>query len=152
MSVEEVVAKYPCEEISIEITEKCDQRCIHCSSEATKEGSKDELTTDEIFQIIVRAKEHLGTKVISLSGGDPILRKDFVDIVNFIDKQGLNVLVYSSCGQFLNEEDRKMEVDLCDFTLTKEFGDIVEILRKDGNKMIYSLEGGNRFTHLASSF
>jgi len=40
-----------------------------------------------------------------------------------------------------------MEVDLCDFSFTKEFGAIVNILRKKGNKMIYSLEGGNKFTH-----
>ena len=147
MSVEEVVAKYPCKEVSIEITEKCDQRCIHCSSEATKEGWKDELTTDEIFHTITQSKRYLGTEVISLSGGDPILRKDFVDIVKFIDSIGLNVLVYSSGGQFLSDEDRKMEVDLCDFTLTKQFDEIVNILRSDGNKMIYSLEGGNRFSH-----
>lgn len=147
MSVEEVIAKYPCKELSIEITERCDQRCIHCSSEATEKGWENELTTNEIKMLIRKAKEFLGTEVISLSGGDPILHKDFVNIVEFIDEMKLNVLIYSSGGLFLDELSRKLEVDLAPFTFIKELFKIIPIMKKPGNKMIYSLEGGNKFTH-----
>ena len=134
--IEEVVKKYPCEEISIEITEECKCRCIHCSSEAGNAWNN-ELSTGEIRELIKLGKEHLGTKVISLSGGDPVLRKDFVDIVKFIDSLGLNVLVYSS----------GIADDMNPFIHTEKYSSIIEIMRKTGNKIIYSLEGGNRFSH-----
>ena len=138
--VAEIVGKFPCEEISIEITEECNCKCIHCSSDAGK-AWEDELSMEEIKEIIRTGEEHLGTKVISLSGGDPILRKDFVDIVKYIDSLDLDILVYSSgvAGEggvfkpFIN---------------TETFSDIVEIMRnRPGNKMIYSLEGGSKFSH-----
>jgi AdoMet-dependent heme synthase len=145
--IDAVVSKYPCEEVSIEITERCDMKCIHCSSEATKEGWKNELSFVEIESIIHAAKNKLGTKVISLSGGDPIIREDFVDIVKMVDELDLNVLVYSSGGLFPDSEMRMMEHNLMPFHMSKQYEDIKNIMRKKGNKMIYSLEGGNQFTH-----
>jgi len=149
--IDEVINKYPCKEVSIEITEKCGLECLHCSSEATKDGWENELTFNEIKNIIMEGNTCLGTEVISLSGGDPILRKDFVDIVKFIDELKLNILVYSS-GCILSddcytEEEISSGTRLTCFVDTNEYKEILPILRKPGNKIIYSLEGANRFSH-----
>lgn len=152
----EVVEKYPCKEISIEVTEECHQKCIHCSSEA---GDKwdNELAFHEIEQIIRMGKEFLGTEVVSLSGGDPTLRSDIVELVNLIvNDLKLNVLIYSSgvvlepghCekvdGGYKGSTDARIPL-----SCTELFQQITKIMHSDdeNNKMIYSLEGGNVFSH-----
>jgi len=139
--LKKVVEKYPCKEISIEITEECSMRCIHCSSDAGKAWDN-ELSFDEIKEVIRLGKEYLGTEVVSLSGGDPILAKYFVPLVEFIVKEmKLKVLVYSS-GSLVAPDG-----DILSFTETFPYKYIQDSLQKDGCKMIYSIEGGNRFSH-----
>ena len=45
--------------------------------------SKDEMTPDELYKIAKIAK-NIGVKKIRLSGGDPLVRKDIVEIVEKI--------------------------------------------------------------------
>ena len=66
-------SKVKLKEISIEVTNRCLLRCIHCSSGASPAAYPDELTELEIMQLIIDAAE-LGATEISFSGGDPILQ------------------------------------------------------------------------------
>lgn len=81
-------------EITIEVTQQCPNCCIYCSSlsDMTKTEQLDYVT---IIKVIDDAAL-LGAKSVSLSGGEPFLRKDIVEIVNHIYNKGLKVLVYSS--------------------------------------------------------
>jgi len=63
---------YQLEELSIEISNKCLCRCIHCSSGSQPKAGKDELEPFGIVCLINEAR-NLGATVLSLSGGDPIL-------------------------------------------------------------------------------
>ncbi len=58
-----------------EITFACNMRCIHCGTAAGKQRP-DELTTEEALKL---ADEliGMGTEVVALSGGEPLLRKDW---------------------------------------------------------------------------
>lgn len=66
-------------EVSIEVTNKCSLNCIHCSSQSGSELPK-ELTLDQILQTIDQAKL-LGAHILTLSGGEPLLRKDLFEII-----------------------------------------------------------------------
>jgi len=149
-----------CSEISIEITEKCKAHCVHCSSEATAEGWENELSLGEIKDIIRTGKEKLGTKVISLSGGEPTLRPDFREIVKYIKDLGLNVLIYT-CGLFENLRIERESLLCCEQVYDNygPFSNYIEKLtfkslaleylgpRDSGDKVIFSLEGHNSLVH-----
>jgi Y-X(10)_GDL-associated radical SAM protein len=70
-----------------ELTLACDLKCHHCGSRAGK-PRVDELTTSECLEV-VEALAHLGTREISLIGGEAYLRKDWTEIVRAITRRGI---------------------------------------------------------------
>lgn len=81
-------------EITIEVTKQCPNNCIYCSS-LSDIGQTEALSQTIIYQVIDDAKE-LGAASVSLSGGEPFLRADIADIVNYIHKRGLRIRIYTS--------------------------------------------------------
>jgi Y-X(10)_GDL-associated radical SAM protein len=70
-----------------EITLACDLKCLHCGSRA---GHKrpEELTTAECLDV-VEALARLGTREITLIGGEAYLRKDWTEIIRAIRSHGI---------------------------------------------------------------
>ena len=65
--------------LRISITNRCNIQCFYCHHDGML-NSKEEITSDEIFQIAKVAK-NLGVEKVRLSGGEPLVRFDIVDIV-----------------------------------------------------------------------
>jgi Y-X(10)_GDL-associated radical SAM protein len=65
-----------------EITLACDLKCVHCGSRAGHVRSR-ELSTEECLDL-VRQLARLGTREITLIGGEAYLRKDWLKIVSEI--------------------------------------------------------------------
>ncbi|MBC8753892.1 radical SAM protein [Kordia sp. YSTF-M3] len=70
-----------------EITLACNLKCTHCGSRAGK-VRPGELTTEQCFEVIDSLKR-LGTREISIIGGEAFLRKDWLDIIRRIDESGM---------------------------------------------------------------
>ena len=68
--------------LRITITNRCNENCIYCHHDGMV-SSKEEMTPDEIYRISKIAKK-IGVNKIRLSGGDPLVRKDIVEIVEKI--------------------------------------------------------------------
>jgi radical SAM protein with 4Fe4S-binding SPASM domain len=81
-------------EISIEVTNKCSQHCLHCSSMAAV-SFDNELSLKEIKDIVSDAKK-LGADSVVLSGGDPLSRGDIKEIIDFARGQGLSMKIETS--------------------------------------------------------
>lgn len=84
-----------------EITFACNMRCIHCGTSA---GVKrpDELSTEEALNLIDELAE-LGCKSITLSGGEPLMRKDWRDLAQRIKDKNITSYLISN-GFALTEE------------------------------------------------
>src|SRR5438552_2708471 len=70
-----------------EITLACDLKCLHCGSRAGRRR-RDELSTAECLDVV----EHLarlGTREVSLIGGEAYLRSDWTQIVRAIRSHGM---------------------------------------------------------------
>ena len=70
-----------------EITLACDLKCMHCGSRAGHRRS-DELSTAECLEV-VEALARLGTREITLIGGEAYLRKDWTEIIRAIRSHGI---------------------------------------------------------------
>jgi Y-X(10)_GDL-associated radical SAM protein len=70
-----------------EITLACDLKCLHCGSRAGHKRAG-ELTTAECLEV-VEALARLGTREITLIGGEAYLRKDWTEIVRAIRSHGI---------------------------------------------------------------
>lgn len=89
--------------IAWEITRRCNLHCIHCrsSSEEVVSAHPDP-TLKECFRIIDEITSY-ANPVLVLTGGEPLLRDDFFEIVKYAAEKGLRVCVATN-GTLLNDE------------------------------------------------
>jgi radical SAM protein with 4Fe4S-binding SPASM domain len=72
-----------------EITLRCDHACEHCGSRAGPVRD-DELSTEELLEV-ADALVRLGTREVTLIGGEAYLRSDVYALVEHLAKQGVRV-------------------------------------------------------------
>ena len=79
-----VLDKYerPILSLRITLTNRCNVNCLYCHHDGMVK-SKDEMTADELYTICKIAKR-IGVRKIRLSGGEPLLKNDIVEIVERI--------------------------------------------------------------------
>ena len=81
-----------------ELTYGCPLSCPYCSNPLNLGDYHDELTTAEWQRVLGEAQE-LGVLQLHLSGGEPLLRRDLVEIVETADELGLYTnLITSAIG------------------------------------------------------
>jgi pyrroloquinoline quinone biosynthesis protein E len=81
-----------------ELTYGCPLSCPYCSNPLNLADYRDELTTAEWQRVLTEAQE-LGVLQLHLSGGEPLLRRDVVEIVNSANELGLYTnLITSALG------------------------------------------------------
>jgi MoaA/NifB/PqqE/SkfB family radical SAM enzyme len=83
-----------------EITLACDLKCLHCGSRAGSKREK-ELTTAECLDV-VSSLARLGTREISLIGGEAYLRSDWIEIVRAVRNHGMRCTMQTG-GRNLSE-------------------------------------------------
>jgi AdoMet-dependent heme synthase len=74
--------------IAWEITRACAFACVHCRADAQHKSHPDELRPEESLALITRLKE-FGNPILIFTGGDPMMRRDLIDLVSFAAQSGL---------------------------------------------------------------
>jgi molybdenum cofactor biosynthesis protein A len=74
--------------LRISLTERCNLRCLYCMPEDGIDlaPKADLLTTEEIERLVKLFAREGGVKKVRLTGGEPTVRKDLVDIVERISR------------------------------------------------------------------
>lgn len=84
--------------LDMELTERCNNNCIHCCINLPvddRAAKKRELSTEEAKRIL-REAAALGALSVRFTGGEPLLRKDFVELYLFARRLGLKVLIFTN--------------------------------------------------------
>ncbi len=82
-------------------TNYCNSRCNWCNS--WKLDSPNELTIEEIDKIFSNLYD-FGIRMIYLSGGEPLVRKDIFEIIDCLSRKGFE-LILTTNGLLLNEKN-----------------------------------------------
>jgi cyclic pyranopterin phosphate synthase len=86
--------------LRVSVTQKCDKHCPYCHREGETNPST-LMTVDEIIRI-VRIAISLGISRVKLTGGEPLLRKEIVEIVQGINElEGLTDLSMTTNGAYM---------------------------------------------------
>ena len=93
----------PVENIRISVTRKCNFRCIYCHQEGQPPNFTVEMSAEEIERI-VRVAASLGVWGVKLTGGEPLLRSDIIEIVQRISSiPGIRDVSITTNGFFLTQ-------------------------------------------------
>jgi cyclic pyranopterin phosphate synthase len=91
--------------LRISVTERCNERCLYCMPEGYRGWARkaDHLNADEIVRI-VESSTALGFRKFRITGGEPLVRADIVDISRRIwDLPGVETLGLSTNGLLLKD-------------------------------------------------
>ena len=83
----------------LELTYRCNLNCPYCY--VGQERKKEELTTDEWKKVIDQLPFY---SIATLVGGEPLVRKDFIDILAYTSKRILNKVHVVSNGILISDE------------------------------------------------
>ena len=72
----------------IEVTRRCDAACRHCYADAALQGRHDAMTFGELTGLLCALAE-AGAWYIRLTGGEPTLRPDLLDLLEVIRGHGM---------------------------------------------------------------
>ena len=90
-------------ELTLEVTERCNFRCRHCFNAADSGAPSRELRLDEIEAYLEDARE-CGVENVILTGGEPMLHPDFLEIVRLIVEKGLRFYALNTNGSRITDE------------------------------------------------
>ena len=85
------MSEFPIKVLRVALTQRCNLNCIYCHHEgecSQSDNGKKEITKEEVENLL-KVTSELGIKKVRFTGGEPLIRKDVVDIVqiasNYMD-------------------------------------------------------------------
>jgi len=91
--------------LRISVTDRCNLRCMYCMPEEgiCKKEHEDILSLEEIYEVVKTCSE-LGISKVRITGGEPLVRKGLIGLVQDISKlQGINELALTTNGVLLSK-------------------------------------------------
>ena len=76
-------------ELRFLVTQRCNYNCVFCHGEGLQSTKNDLLTPEDIRFLYSVGRECYGITTATLTGGEPLVRKDIIDIANGIVKTGV---------------------------------------------------------------
>jgi len=92
-------------QVSMELTERCNNNCLHCyiNLPADDEKAKEkEITFEEIRRIADEAAR-MGCLSWHLTGGEPLLREDFSNIYLYLKRKGMRISLFTNATLISSE-------------------------------------------------
>lgn len=89
----------------INVTHACNLHCLHCFRSAG-EALRNEMDTQEIYNIIDQFVMLKGYEIV-ISGGEPLLRKDIISILNYAKERGVSRIQLLTNGTLITADIAK---------------------------------------------
>ncbi|MBR5513155.1 MAG: radical SAM protein [Ruminococcus sp.] len=102
--IEDELEKIPRSEVSIDITNNCNLRCKHCCISAGDNKRGCDLTTNELLELADRILL-LNPATISVSGGEPLVRKDFREFTDRLRSKYKGTLILMTNAVLINNDE-----------------------------------------------
>ncbi len=97
--------------LRVSVTDRCDFRCTYCMSEDMQFLPKKDILSLEEIEEICKSFMKLGTRKIRLTGGEPLVRKGIMQVINNLGKEvgkGLDELTITTNGSQLETKAEEL--------------------------------------------
>jgi len=85
-------------------TNKCNYRCLYCHNEGQEKEQCSEMLSYEDFLNIANIVEGLGFQEIRFSGGEPLVNKNTVDMIEWLDRNSNYEIGLATNSSLITEE------------------------------------------------
>ena len=76
--------------MGINITERCNFNCLHCYEAVDNGIPRNEMSLENVRKLLKEAAD-CGIQNIKITGGEPLIHKDFLEIVKSVYENGMTV-------------------------------------------------------------
>jgi radical SAM protein with 4Fe4S-binding SPASM domain len=97
-----------------DFTKQCNLKCKHCYENAESLPAKNELSTEEAKDVIDQFSE-IGVVAIAFSGGEPLIRKDFFEMVRYAREKDFYISVASNATLITPDIAKKLKATGVDY-------------------------------------
>jgi len=87
--------------VRLSVTDRCDFRCIYCMSEDMSFLPKESILSLEEIGRIAKVFSELGVEKIRLTGGEPLVRRDVMQVIDYIGSLNLKDFAMTTNGSQL---------------------------------------------------
>lgn len=105
--------------VTIELTNRCNLRCTHCCMDSNEYN--EELSTMDMLTMLDKVIDWNPDKIV-LSGGEPLIRTDIIDILEYLRERYKGYITFCTNGLLINEKN-------------------INILKKCTNQIDISIDG-----------
>jgi len=125
------------DEISLKLTRKCNLKCIHCCENAsTIDDTTRELSSAE-WKKVIDVITSYSVQVITITGGEPLSRKDFKEIMVYLKERFHGKVQLLTNGLLINSENVDWLTEVFDFISISIDGCDEELVEQIRGKGVY---------------
>lgn len=89
------------------MTRRCNLKCVHCYAHAVEDG-QDQISTEQA-KIIIDDLANYGAPVMLFSGGEPLVRKDLVELAKHATTKGMRAVISTNGTLITKEKARELK-------------------------------------------
>lgn len=90
------------------MTRRCNLKCVHCYAHAVEHEGQDQISTDQAKDIIDDLAMY-GAPVMLFSGGEPLVRKDLVELASHATSKGMRAVISTNGTLITKEKARELK-------------------------------------------
>lgn len=126
----------------ISLTDRCNYACYYCKPEISKHLKHSDILSYEQILEICRCAVGLGITRFKITGGEPTIRKGYIDFIRRLKQlPGLEQVTLTSNGSLFSKEDldtlKQIEIDCINFSIdTLNEDEYQKICKKDTLKTV----------------
>lgn len=91
-------------ETQIELTNRCNERCVHCYLPISDRKSSCDIDIEPLtFYSFVKQAKELGMLSISITGGEPMLHKNFLEFLRYVKANGFAITLFTNLTMLTDE-------------------------------------------------
>ena len=91
--------------VVLNMTRRCNLKCVHCYAQAVDPEGKDDISTDQAKTMIDDLAAY-GAPVMLFSGGEPLVRQDLTELADHATQRGMRAVI-STNGTLITKEKAK---------------------------------------------
>ena len=90
------------------MTRRCNLKCVHCYAHALEEDGTDDISTEQA-KVLIDDLAAYGAPVMLFSGGEPLVRKDLVELAHHAVGKGMRAVISTNGTLITKEKARELK-------------------------------------------